>query len=53
MNGGECGGYFAETDGTTPSGLKTPLSEIVKVLKVRMNGMGLNATVRIFDYSKK
>jgi len=50
---GECGGCFSETYGTMLSGLNTPLSEIIKVLKARMKGMGLNATVRTFSYSKK
>lgn len=49
----ECGGYFTETYGTILAGLKTPLSEIVKVLKARMEGMSLNATVRTFGYTKK
>jgi transposase-like protein len=49
----ECKSYFAETHGTVISGLATPLSEIAKVLKTRMEGMGLNAAVRAFGYSKK
>ena len=49
----ECKSYFAETYGTVISGLGTPLSKIAKVLKNRMEGMGLNAADRTFGYSKK
>ena len=49
----ECKSYFAETHGTVISGLGTPLNEIAKVLKNRMEGMGLNAAARTFGYSKK
>jgi transposase-like protein len=49
----ECKSYFAETHGTVISGSGTPLSEIMKVLKNRMEGMGLNAAARTFGYSKK
>jgi len=49
----DCSSYFAETHGTVIVGLETPLSAIVKVLKARRAGMGLNATVRIFGYMKK
>ena len=49
----KCRCYFAETHGTVIAGIETPLSEIVKVLNARMEGMGLNAAVRTFGYSKK
>ncbi|MGL5033847.1 MAG: hypothetical protein ACRC6M_08610, partial [Microcystaceae cyanobacterium] len=49
----ECRSYFAETYGTVIAGLDTPLSEIIKVLKARMEGMGLNAAVRAHGYSKQ
>ena len=48
----ECGSYFSETYGSTIARLATPLSEIIRVLKARMEGMGLNATSRTFGYSK-
>ena len=48
----KCRCYFAETHGTVIAGIETPLSEIIKVLKARMEGMGLNAAVRTFGYSK-
>jgi hypothetical protein len=37
---------------TVIAGLETPLSEIVKVLKARMEGIGLNAAARVFGYAK-
>jgi transposase-like protein len=49
----ECRSYFAETHGTVIARLKTPLSQIINVLKARMEGMGLNAAVRVHGYSKK
>ncbi len=42
----ECSSCFAETYGSVIAGLETPLSEIVKVLKARMEGIGLNAAAR-------
>jgi transposase-like protein len=48
----ECRSCFAETYGSVIAGLETPLSEIVKVLKARMEGMGLNAATRVFGYAK-
>jgi transposase-like protein len=49
----ECRSYFAETHGTVIARLKTSLSQIINVLKARMEGMGLNAAVRVHGYSKK
>jgi hypothetical protein len=37
---------------TPIAGLVTPLSEIIKVLKDRVEGMGLNAAARTSGYSK-
>jgi len=48
----DCGAYFAETYGTPIAGLATPLSAIARVLKARMEGMGLNAAKRVFGFSK-
>lgn len=48
----DCGCYFSETYGTPIAGLTTPLSEIIKVLKARTEGMGLNAAVRVFGFAK-
>ncbi|UXE62747.1 MAG: hypothetical protein KA717_08520 [Woronichinia naegeliana WA131] len=48
----ECSSCFAETYGSVIAGLETPLSEIVKVLKARMEGIGLNAAARVFGYAK-
>lgn len=49
----ECDNYFSETQGTPIAGLKTPLSQIIVVLKARSEGMGLNAAERTFDIPKK
>jgi transposase-like protein/IS1 family transposase len=48
----DCGFYFSETYGTPIAGLTTPLSEIIKVLKARMEGMSLNAASRVFGFAK-
>jgi len=48
----DCGSYFSETYGTPIAGLSTPLSEVIKVLKARMEGMGLNAATRVFGFAK-
>ena len=49
----ECGIYFSETFNTPIAGLRTPLSRIIQILKARSEGMGLNATARTFNVSKK
>ena len=49
----DCGTSFSETYGTPIAGLTTPLSEVIKVLKARMEGMGLNAAERVFGFTKK
>lgn len=48
----DCGSYFSDTYGTPIAGLTTPLSEIITVLKARMEGLGLNAAVRTFGFAK-
>jgi len=48
----ECESLFSETYGTPIAGLATPLSEIIKVLKDRMEGKGLNAAARTSGYAK-
>lgn len=47
-----CGCHFSETKDTFLEGIRTPLSEIWRVLKARTDGMGLNAAVRTFEYAK-
>ena len=49
----KCDIYFSETFGTPIEGLKTPLSRIIEIMKARSEGMGLNATARTFNVSKK
>lgn len=49
----DCGASFSETYGTPIADLTTPLSEVAKVLKARMEGMGLNAAERVFGFTKK
>ena len=48
-----CNIYFSETFATPITGLKTPLSRIITILKSRSEGMSLNATTRTFSVSKK
>jgi transposase-like protein/IS1 family transposase len=48
----ECESLFSETYNTPIAGLVTPLSEIIRVLKDRVEGKGLNAAVRTWGYSK-
>ncbi|MEL7004269.1 MAG: hypothetical protein AAFN93_16235 [Bacteroidota bacterium] len=49
----DCDIYYSETFATPIAGLTTPLSRIIEVLKARNEGMGLNATARTFNVSKK
>ena len=49
---GDCGEVFSQTRGTFLEGLKKPLSTIVTVLKVRSEGLGVNATCRVFEIAK-
>lgn len=48
-----CDIYYSETFATPIAGLTTPLSRIITVLTARSEGMGLNATARTFNVSKK
>lgn len=48
-----CDIYFSETFATPITGLKTPLSRIITILKARSEGMSLNATARTHNVSKK
>jgi transposase-like protein len=48
----ECNQVFSETKETFLEGLKKPISFIVQVLKSRSEGMGFNATCRVFEISK-
>ena len=47
-----CDQHFSETRQTFLEKLRTPLSEIWRVLKARTDGLGLNATARTFEYAK-
>jgi transposase-like protein len=49
---GDCGEVFSQTRGTFLEGLKKPLSKIVTVLKARSEGLGVNATCRVFGIAK-
>ena len=44
--------YFHKMYNTPIAGLVTTLSEIIRVLKDRVEGMGLNAAARTSGYSK-
>ncbi len=48
-----CGTYFSETRHTVLEGLRTPLSKIWEVLEARTEGMGVNATARVFRKGKQ
>ena len=47
-----CHQVFSETKGSFLEGLRKPVSLIIKVLKARSEGMGLNATCRVFEIAK-
>ena len=47
-----CQKIFSETKSSVIEGLKKPISFIIHVLKARSEGLGFNATCRIFDISK-
>ena len=49
---GACGEVFSQTRGTFLERLSKPLSTIVQVLKARSEGLGVNATCRVFDVAK-
>jgi transposase-like protein/IS1 family transposase len=48
----ECHQVFSETKGTFLEGLKKPISFITRVLQARSEGLGFNATCRLFEISK-
>jgi transposase-like protein len=48
----KCEFLYSEAYNTPIAGLVTPLSEIIRVLKDRVEGKGLNAAVRTWGYSK-
>lgn len=49
---GDCQTQFSETYGTPMQGLKTPISKIASVIRVRSEGLGQRATARCFDIHK-
>lgn len=48
----DCQKVFSETKGTFLEKLRTPISLIVQVLQARSEGLGLNATCRVFGIVK-
>jgi transposase-like protein len=48
----ECSTYFSETKNTFLENIKKPVSVIWQVIKVRTEGMGVNAAARTFDIAK-
>ena len=48
----DCGKLFSETWGTPMEGLKSPLSLVASVIRVRSEGLGLRATARCFGIHK-
>lgn len=48
----DCGNVFSETYGTPMKDLKSPLSKVGSVIRVRSEGLGLRATARCFDIHK-
>lgn len=49
----ECGKVFSQTYGTPMQDLKSPISKVASVLKVRSEGLGLRATARCFAIHKQ
>lgn len=47
-----CKALFAETHGTPMEDIKSPLSKVAGVLRVRSEGLGLRATARVFGMHK-
>lgn len=47
-----CERYFSSSSNTFMAGLKKPLSTIITLIEARTEGVGLNATSRIFKISK-
>lgn len=48
----QCKTFFSETAGTLLAGLRTPLSRIAQILSAVHDGLGINATCRVFHTSK-
>ena len=48
----DCDNYFSETKNTPIEGLRTPLSRIIRILDSLNEGLGINATCRVFNVSK-
>jgi len=48
----DCGTLFSETSGTPMEHLKSPLSQVASVIRVRSEGLGLRATARCFGIHK-
>jgi transposase-like protein len=48
----DCQQVFSETKGTFLEGISKPVSLIIKVLKARSEGMGVNAVCRVFEIAK-
>ena len=48
-----CENYFSDTYSTPLAGLRTPLSRIIPILRMRTSGASLNACAREFKVSKK
>ena len=48
----ECEHNFSETQGTPMAHVKTTLSKVASVFRVRSEGMGLRATARVFGIHK-
>ncbi len=48
----DCGNIFSETQGTPMQDIKSPISKVAGVLKVRSEGLGVRATGRCFGIHK-
>ena len=48
----DCQQIFSETKGTFLEGIRKPVSLIIKALKSRSEGMGVNAACRVFEIAK-
>ncbi len=48
----DCTATFAETHGTPMEQIKSPLSKVASVLRVRSEGLGVRATARVFAIHK-
>jgi hypothetical protein len=48
----DCDCCFSETKNTVPEGLKTPVFRIIMILTALSEGLGINATTRVFSVGK-